>query len=35
VLWPDFDEAALITALMDFQSRNRRFGGVDPISSSS
>jgi len=33
VLWPDFDEAALITALMDFQSRQRRFGGVDPLAS--
>jgi undecaprenyl diphosphate synthase len=30
VLWPDFDEAALIAALLDFQSRQRRFGGVEP-----
>jgi undecaprenyl diphosphate synthase len=30
VLWPDFDEAALRTALLDFQSRQRRFGGVQP-----
>ena len=29
VLWPDFDEAALITALHDYQSRQRRFGGVE------
>lgn len=33
VLWPDFDEAALIAALMDFQSRQRRFGGVDSLPS--
>ncbi|MCP9928486.1 isoprenyl transferase [Cyanobium sp. CH-040] len=30
VLWPDFDEAALLAALVDYQSRQRRFGGVDP-----
>jgi len=32
VLWPDFDEAALRAALLDFQSRQRRFGGVEPLS---
>ncbi|QNJ03558.1 isoprenyl transferase [Synechococcus sp. PROS-U-1] len=31
VLWPDFDAAALKEALLDFQRRNRRFGGLDPI----
>ncbi len=30
VLWPDFNEAALLAALLDYQSRHRRFGGVDP-----
>jgi undecaprenyl diphosphate synthase len=30
VLWPDFDEAALTTALLDYQHRQRRFGGVEP-----
>jgi undecaprenyl diphosphate synthase len=30
VLWPDFDEAALLAALLDYQNRQRRFGGVDP-----
>jgi len=30
VLWPDFDEAALEVALLDYQSRQRRFGGVEP-----
>lgn len=29
VLWPDFDERALHTALLDYQGRQRRFGGVD------
>ena len=28
VLWPDFDAAALTQALVDFQGRQRRFGGV-------
>ena len=28
VLWPDFDAGALLTALQDFQGRNRRFGGI-------
>ncbi|MBM5809585.1 MAG: di-trans,poly-cis-decaprenylcistransferase, partial [Cyanobacteria bacterium M_surface_9_m1_291] len=31
VLWPDFDEAALEAALRDYQSRQRRFGGVEAI----
>ena len=29
VLWPDFDRYELLRAILDFQSRNRRFGGVD------
>ncbi|TVS06581.1 MAG: isoprenyl transferase [Cyanobium sp. PLM2.Bin73] len=32
VLWPDFDQAALLAALLDYQNRQRRFGGVDPAS---
>jgi undecaprenyl diphosphate synthase len=32
VLWPDFDEPALVRALLDYQGRQRRFGGVDPHS---
>lgn len=28
VLWPDFTEAQLYQALIEYQSRNRRFGGV-------
>ncbi|MCP9773069.1 isoprenyl transferase [Synechococcus sp. Tobar12-5m-g] len=31
VLWPDFDEAALVRALLDYQNRQRRFGGVEPV----
>ena len=30
VLWPDFDQAALLEALLDYQGRQRRFGGVEP-----
>jgi undecaprenyl diphosphate synthase len=32
VLWPDFDAEALTRALLDYQGRQRRFGGVDPVS---
>ena len=32
VLWPDFDEQALIHAIIDYQSRCRRFGGLTPVS---
>jgi undecaprenyl diphosphate synthase len=31
VLWPDFDDQALLRALLDYQGRQRRFGGVEPI----
>ena len=31
VCWPDFDEVAFTQALFDYQSRCRRFGGLDPI----
>ena len=33
VLWPDFDEVALTSALFDYQSRCRRFGGLGPVAS--
>lgn len=33
VHWPDFDDQALTEALVDFQSRSRRFGGLDPTKS--
>jgi undecaprenyl diphosphate synthase len=29
ILWPDFDREALLAALLDYQSRQRRFGGVE------
>jgi undecaprenyl diphosphate synthase len=29
VLWPDFDRFELLRALVEFQSRRRRFGGLD------
>ena len=28
--WPDFDHDALSAALLAYQSRNRRFGGIEP-----
>jgi undecaprenyl diphosphate synthase len=31
VLWPDFDRDALLVALLDYQGRRRRFGGVESI----
>ncbi|HEV7767796.1 MAG TPA: isoprenyl transferase [Thermoanaerobaculia bacterium] len=30
VLWPDFRRKHLFEAILDFQSRDRRYGGVDP-----
>lgn len=29
--WPDFDEDAFVSVLEDFSSRERRFGGIDPV----
>jgi len=31
VLWPDFDENEFLKAIIDYQSRNRRFGGIESI----
>ena len=31
VCWPDFDAQALKQALVDYQARCRRFGGLDPM----
>ena len=31
VFWPDFGPEALTRALLDYQSRQRRFGGLGPI----
>jgi undecaprenyl diphosphate synthase len=30
VLWPDFDRAELFRALLSYQRRERRFGGLSP-----
>jgi undecaprenyl diphosphate synthase len=28
VLWPDFDEAAFDAAILEYNARERRFGGI-------
>ncbi len=32
VLWPDFDRTELLRAILDYQRRERRFGGLGPSS---
>lgn len=32
VLWPDFDRWSLVEAIVEYQGRHRRFGGVDDAS---
>jgi undecaprenyl diphosphate synthase len=32
-LWPDFNRTSLLEAILAFQKRNRRFGGVEPAAS--
>jgi undecaprenyl diphosphate synthase len=29
ILWPDFDRHALLEAVLDYQGRDRRFGGAE------
>jgi undecaprenyl diphosphate synthase len=29
ILWPDFDRQALLDAVLDYQGRDRRFGGAE------
>ena len=31
VLWPDFDELEFLKAIIDYQYRNRRFGGIESL----
>ena len=31
VFWPDFDESEFFKAIIDYQSRNRRFGGIESL----
>jgi len=35
VMWPDFNEVEFLKAIIDYQSRNRRFGGIESISTES
>ena len=35
VLWPDFNEFEFLKAIIDYQSRNRRFGGIESLSTES
>ena len=35
VLWPDFNELEFLKAIIDYQSRNRRFGGIESLSNES
>jgi undecaprenyl diphosphate synthase len=32
ILWPDFDRHALLDAVLDYQGRDRRFGGAEDSS---
>jgi undecaprenyl diphosphate synthase len=31
VLWPDFDRADLVEAMAEYRRRERRFGGIEPV----
>ncbi|MCE1245471.1 MAG: isoprenyl transferase [Firmicutes bacterium] len=31
LFWPDFDKKTLLTAILDYQGRDRRFGGGPPV----
>lgn len=33
ILWPDFDRHALVDAVVEYQSRDRRFGGAEDLAS--
>ncbi len=35
VFWPDFNEIEFLKAIIDYQSRNRRFGGIESLSNDS
>ena len=35
VLWPDFTEIEFLKAIIDYQSRKRRFGGIESLSNES
>lgn len=31
IYWPDFNKSELLKAILDFQKRNRRYGGIGPL----
>ena len=35
VLWPEFNEYEFLKAIIDFQSRDRRFGGIESLTKES
>ena len=35
VMWPDFNEFEFLKAIIDYQSRNRRFGGIESLQNES
>ena len=35
VLWPEFNEYEFLKAIIDYQSRNRRFGGIESLTNES
>ena len=35
VMWPDFNEVEFLKAIIDYQSRNRRFGGIESLATES
>ncbi len=35
VMWPDFNEFEFLKAILDYQSRNRRFGGIELLANES
>ena len=35
VLWPDFNKVEFLKAIIDYQSRNRRFGGIESLQNES
>ncbi len=35
LLWPDFNEYEFLKAIVDYQSRNRRFGGIESLNNKS
>ncbi len=35
VMWPDFNEFEFLKAIIDYQSRNRRFGGIESLANES